>query len=187
MNKFMIIKKILVSLAAVVVLAGCNKIDTPVTPNTNPPAVTTTPVTPEPPVTPDNVTPTPIKDALTTLFAQDAQAKESIYPKGTHLISVNLKDKLATVDVSKEFNQLQNKGESYEGAAQKKLCAALAPFSQIETMRLTVEGKDYESQAADWRKVPVRVSGESSESSNTSKSTRSVQSGGVQASGSVDR
>ena len=183
----MIIKKLLLSLAAVVALSGCNKIDTPPTQDTKPPAVVTTASASTPPVTPENTTPTPIKDALMTLFAQDAQDKESIYPKGTHLLSVDVKDTLATVDVSKEFNQLQNKGESYEGAAQKKLCAALAPFSQIETMRLTVEGKDYESQAADWRKVPVRVSGDSAESSKSFKSTRTTPTGGVQASGRGDR
>ena len=162
------------------VLTGCNKIDSSPTPDANTPAVTPPTVAPPTPAATENTTPTPIKDALTTLFAQDAAGKASIYPKGTHLLSVELKANTATVDVSKEFSQLQNKGDSYEGAAQKKLCAALAPFKEIETMRLTVEGKDYESQSADWRKVPVRGSDEFLHSSST-------QTGSVQSPGSVDR
>ena len=128
----------------------------------------------------DATAPSPIKDALTTLFAREAQAKDSPFPKGTHLLDVDLKDKLATVNVSKEFNGLADKGESYEGLAQKKLCASLAPFATVDTMRLTVEGKDYESQASDWRSVPVRAKSEAS-------GQASVPNGEVQTAGSVDR
>jgi hypothetical protein len=128
----------------------------------------------------DTATPSPIKDALTTLFAREAQAKDSPFPKGTHLLDVDLKDKLVTVNVSKEFSQLASKGESYEGLAQKKLCAALAPYPAVDTMRLTVEGKDYESQASDWRSVPVRMKGEASGKAST-------PAGEVQTAGSVDR
>ena len=128
----------------------------------------------------DAAAPSPVTDALTTLFAREAQAKDSPFPKGVRLLDVDLKDKIATVNVSKEFNQLPNKGESYEGLAQKKLCAALAPFPTVDTMRLTVEGKDYESQASDWRSVPVRTKGEAS-------GQATAPGDGVQTAGSVDR
>ncbi len=133
--------------------------------------------TPQPDATPPTTpVPTPLKDALNTLFAKEAEDAKSPFPKGVHLLSVDLKDKTASVDVSKEFNELANKGESMEGLAQKKLCAALAEFPNVDTMRLTVEGKDYESQASDWRSVPVRGGKDAS-----------ARVGGLQQAGSVDR
>jgi len=105
-------------------------------------------------------TPSPVRDALTLLFAREAQSKDSPFPKGTHLLGVSIKGKQALVDMSKEFNGLQNRGESYEGLAQRKMCKVLAPFDNLETMHVTVDGKEYESQAAEWNNIPIRVQNE---------------------------
>ncbi len=138
---------------------GCNRPDTgntSVAIAATPPAAAST----EPPVaaTQENhETPTPIKDALTLLFAKEAQDKDSPFPKGTHLLSVEVKEKQAIVDMSKEFNGLLNRGESTEGLAQKKMCRALAQFENLKTMHVKVEGKEYDSQASDWSNIPIRV------------------------------
>jgi hypothetical protein len=172
-------------LACAICGAGCQKTDSETTAPAaaaNAPAVTAeqTPAPSQSP--PETVTPTPIKDALTTLFAKEAEDAKSPFPKGTHLLSIDLKDKTASVDVSKEFNELANKGESMEGLAQKKLCATLAEFPTVDTLRLTVEGKDFESQAADWRSIPVRVAKDASEAGGSRQ-----KSNGMQQAGSLDR
>ena len=176
---------LLMALVSIVCCAGCQKTDSEPAPPavvTNTPTPPVTP-TPQPDAVPQNTsTPTPIKDALTTLFAKEADDAKSPFPKGTHLLSVDLKNKTASVDVSKEFNELANKGESMEGLAQKKLCAALADFSTVDTLRLTVEGKDYESQAADWRSIPVRAGKDGAATGGSSQ--KSI---GLQNAGSIDR
>lgn len=139
---------------------GCNPNDIGVKTTSSiaatPPASAST----EPPVAANqesHETPTPIKDALTLLFAKEAQEKDSPFPKGTHLLSVEVKEKQAIVDVSKEFNGLLSRGESTEGLAQKKMCRALAQFDSLKTMHVKVEGKEYDSQASDWSNIPLRV------------------------------
>lgn len=130
--------------------------------------------------------PSPVKDALTLLLAKEAENKESPFPKGTHLLSVSIKEKLALVDLSSEFNALKNRGESWEGLAQKKLCKTLAPFENLERLRVTVDGKDYESQAADWSNIPIRVpSDEASASHEQEKEKGTLTTGGVERDGGV--
>lgn len=176
---------LLLSLACVVCCTGCQKTDSEPAPpsvTANVPATPVAPTAQTDAVPQDTPTPTPIKDALTTLFAKEAEDAKSPFPKGTHLLSVDLKDKTASVDVSKEFSKLANKGESMEGLAQKKLCAALADFPAVDTLRLTVEGKDYESQAADWRNIPVRAGKDAAETGGSPQ-----KAGGLQNAGSMDR
>lgn len=97
---------------------------------------------------------TPIKDALTALITTQGFPP---FPKGTQLVSLNLKDGVATLDFSKEFNALANSGDSTESAAQKSLRAALAKFPEVQKMRVTVEGKPFDSQNTDWTTpFPVR-------------------------------
>lgn len=182
----------LLVLAGGIFAAGCHKVDTtfeavPVTSQTAGSGNASAATAPAPTSAPDantaqTASATPLRDALTALFERENNTASSAFPKGTRLLNVDLKDKVALVDVSKEFNQLQNKGESYEGQVQKHLCAALARFSSVDTLHLTVEGKDYESQAADWRSIPVRPQADSSSSSASSSSARNLQ-----AAGSVDR
>ena len=164
---------------------GCQKTDSATAPPAtaaNAPAVAAEQTPAPSPPQPETTTPTPIKDALNTLFAKEAEDSKSPFPKGTHLLNIDLKGKTASVDVSKEFNELANKGESMEGLAQRKLCAALAQFPTVDTLRVTVEGKDYESQASDWRSISVRPATEGAQSGGGSSKL-----GGLQNAGSVDR
>ena len=177
----------LLVLAGGIYASGCQKTDatapgsampasSSATAQSNASAAVTPPVENTPPVeAPQTAGATPLRDALTALLDRENNTASSSFPRGTRLLNVDLKDKTALVDVSKEFNQLQNKGESNEGQVQKRLCAALARFPNVDTLHLTVEGKDYESQAADWRSIPVRPQSDSSVSS------------GLQTAGSVDR
>jgi len=79
-----------------------------------------------------------------------AQPGSSPFPKGTQLKSAVVTDGVAVLDFSKEFNALGNSGDSVESQAQKALKAALAPFPEVQKMRVTVEGKPYDSQVTDW-------------------------------------
>ncbi len=186
---------LLLVLAGSIFAVGCQKTDattpTDATPaavkQSDEPAIVPPPGTTMPETTaPQTASATPLRDALNALFDHENNTASSAFPKGTRLLNVDLKDKVALVDVSKEFNQLQNKGESNEGQVQKHLCAALARFPSVDTLHLTVEGKDYESQAADWRSIPVRPQTDSS-SSSSSSSTSSSPARNLQAAGSVDR
>jgi spore germination protein GerM len=87
---------------------------------------------------------TPVKDSVTALLAESGS---SPFPKGTRLLSVDIKDGVAALDFSKEFNRLANSGDSTESQAQKALCAALAKFPDVQKMHVTVEGKSFDSQA----------------------------------------
>jgi spore germination protein GerM len=103
--------------------------------------------------TPDK---TPIKDALVTMLSKDVDG-DRVFPAGVHINSVTLQDGVATVDFSHEFSQLANSGESVESAAQHALRSTLAQFTSVEKLRVTVEGKRFDSQATDWQTpFPVR-------------------------------
>jgi hypothetical protein len=127
-------------------VCGCHSAP-PVAPVSQPTVVTVHPVQPttsNPASIPET---TPIKDALTGLLTQSGS---SPFPKGTQLKSVSVKDGIATLDFSKEFNALANNGDTTESLAQKSLRAALAKFPEVQKMRVTVEGKPFDSQNTDW-------------------------------------
>ncbi|MCW3095348.1 MAG: Sporulation and spore germination [Chthonomonadaceae bacterium] len=134
-------------------LCGCHRAPT-AGPVLSPPVVSAPPVLPTtsgPASTPEA---TPIKDALTGLLTKSGS---SPFPKGTQLKSVSVKDGIATLDFSKEFNALANNGDTTESLAQKSLRAALANFPEVQKMRVTVEGKPFDSQNTDWTTpFPVR-------------------------------
>ena len=134
-------------------LCGCHNapIADPVQASTPLPVVQGRQAVPDPPLA---TTKTPIKDALDALLAKQGA---SPFPKGTQLIGVNIKDGIATVNFSKEFNALANNGDSVESAAQKSLRATLAKFPEVQKMRVTVEDKPFDSQNTDWTTpFPVR-------------------------------
>ena len=57
-------------------------------------------------------------------------------------------------------------GDSVESEAQKVLREAVATIPTVEKMRVTVEGKPYESQMTDWN-TPFSVRDTSEDSSAT--------------------
>ncbi len=141
---------IITLLAMSLTLVGCGSrmettttTDTPA-PNPNPTATRAAVVPPtQPPVTP----PTPIRDAVEKALSA---GEGKIFPKGTTLKSADLNDGTVTLDMSKEFNKLGDMGDSVESAAQKTLREAVATIPTVEKMRVTVEGKPYDSQMTDW-------------------------------------
>jgi len=153
---------------------GCRNNETPTPVNSAPPPVQPNPSAPSKAASPTE-SQSPLKDALEQRLAQASlKGSHSAIPAGTRLLSVNLEDGVATIDVSKEFNALANRGESTESRAQKELRALLAQFSTVKKMRLTVEGKPFDSQATDWNTpFPVRDSDQPNQSDATSETDRS--------------
>ena len=86
----------------------------------------------------------------------DVDKYHQIFPKETHLLTVTLEDGVATLNFNKNFNKLSTMGDSTESEAQKKLRNALAPFSNVEKMRVLVENKPFDSQMTDWT-IPFAV------------------------------
>jgi spore germination protein GerM len=132
-----------------VVLCGCTR-KTSDTANNAPAPQTTVP--PSAPAAPSGQTAskTPVKDSIEELLRTDALKEYPTFPKGTRLLGADLKDGVVTLDFSHDFNGLANMGESVESEAQKELRSALAKISGVDKMRVTVEGKPFESQATDW-------------------------------------
>ncbi len=91
---------------------------------------------------------------------QTPDGLNSPFPPGTRLNSVTVNDGVATLDFSKEFNGLIDSGETTEAMAQKELRKAVSHVFGVEKMRVTVEGKPFESQVTDWNTpFPVRLDG----------------------------
>ena len=130
-------------------LSGCHRQNTSVPPSngsTTPPNISG----PEQPAVK-----TPIKDAVQQMLTQQQKRTYSPIPKGTRLLSVNLKDGVATLDFSKEFGKLADMGESTESKALKLVQRTLAPIQGVEQVSVTVEGRPFEGQT-DWDHLPVR-------------------------------
>ena len=141
-------------LLAAAAVAGCHSapVADPVRAATVPPATVVVPQTP--PLAPVVSGQTPIKDALVSLIAERGFPP---FPKGTQLTDMSVKDGVATLNFSKEFNALANSGDTTESEAQKALRSALAKFPEVQKMRVTVEGKPFDSQNTDWSTpFPVR-------------------------------
>jgi len=90
------------------------------------------------------------------MLAQQQARPDSVIPQGTRLLSVNLKDGVATLDFSKEFGKLADMGETTEGQAQKLILKTLAPISTVDKVTVTVEGKPFVGQT-DWDRLDVRI------------------------------
>lgn len=134
-------------------LSGCNHPDqNTISPPTNGGAAQQ-PVTTGPGPT---AVKTPIKDAVQQMLAQQQARTYSAIPKGTRLLSVNLRDGVATLDFSKEFGKLADMGETTEGKAQKLLLKTLSPISGVDQVTVTVEGRPFEGQT-DWNRLDLRV------------------------------
>jgi hypothetical protein len=134
-------------------LAGCNSpsATTTTTEEPQPTAQTTrsAPITANPPETPGTpqTTQTPIRDAIEKALHDGAGR---VFPKDVTVRSVDFTDGTVSVDFSKEFNQLNEMGDSVESEAQKTLRDAVAAIPAVEKLSVKVEGKPFESQMTDW-------------------------------------
>lgn len=96
-------------------------------------------------------TETVIADAVNRVLARPSgQDGANPFPRGTRLLTAHLELGVASLDFSSEFNALADSGETTESNAQKALRNALSSVPGIDKMRVTVEGKPFQSQATDW-------------------------------------
>lgn len=86
------------------------------------------------------------------------QEHPSTFPKKVRLTSLVVRDRVAHLDFSAQFNGLSQMGDTTESHAQKLLRSTLAAYPGIDKMTITVEGKPFDSQMTDWSTpFPVRV------------------------------
>ncbi len=116
-----------------------------------------------------------IQSAIEKMLESEKKAAFSPIPKGCELRSAQVHGNVLTLDFSSEFNTLADAGDTTESEAQKKILASIRPFTGVEKLRVTVEGKPFNSQNTDWNTpFPVRLS-DSAESGVGSKSGRSME------------
>lgn len=83
----------------------------------------------------------PLRIALEHLLI----TRDTPFPQGTRLLRVNVKDGLAEVDFSRELIDNFPGGSTTEAMIVESLCRTLAQFSDIEKVRILVEGKRVET------------------------------------------
>jgi spore germination protein GerM len=78
-------------------------------------------------------------------------------PEGTRLVRLSLDGSECVVELSSEFAGVSNQGTTGESEAQNELCAALAAFPRVKTLRVMVDGAVFEgSHSGEWAGIPVR-------------------------------
>lgn len=103
----------------------------------------------------------PIRAALEALLeAKPGPNEPRIFPQGVRVLDVRVQDGVASINVSQEFNQLKQMGDTTEALAQRALLQTLAQFPQVQSMLVLVNGKPFESEHSDWTE-PIPVRGES--------------------------
>jgi hypothetical protein len=100
----------------------------------------------------------PVENTLKALLATSEDKKgESAIPEGTRLLKLDVKDGLATLDLTSEFSQLNKHGSTQASLAVKALCQALAQFPRIVKMTVLVDGKLFEdAHFGTWDNIAVR-------------------------------
>lgn len=83
----------------------------------------------------------PLRIALEHLLI----TRDTPFPQGTRLLRVHVEDGLAEVDFSRELIENFPGGSTTEGLILESLRKTLAQFSDIEKMRILVEGKRVET------------------------------------------
>ena len=98
----------------------------------------------------------PIRQAVEAQLAT-ADGPRSAFPKGTKLVSLSVKDGTAILELSPEFNEIHNLGDTGESLAYNALRDLLAQFRTVKTMRVLVDGKVFEGEhSGAWADVEVR-------------------------------
>ena len=156
-----------------IAVTGCSK-----SPEAANPSAASTRTAPTPPVT-NSAKPVPASgDARAEDVRRDIEtALESnaggVFPKGVKLNSAEVKAGVLSLDFNAAFNQVANLGESGESDVQKELMQIAAGHSAVEKMRVTVNGKSFDSQATDWNTpFSVRPSGNRETAADSAKAGR---------------
>ena len=157
----------------VLAMAGCHSpASSPPVTSPTPSVVTPIPTAPTPTVSTEPTTHTPVRDALNDLLK--SEAGQAVFPKGTRLRTVRVSRGVAVLDFSSEFNSLSTMGDSAESQVQHSLRETLASFPGVKKMRVTVEGKRFESEATDWN-TPFPVRGEAAPSEGGARGVSSSE------------
>ena len=166
MSKLSLPKIGLTLLVCVSLISGCHNNDNSAPPA--PPAVTSQPTPPvethatktsdteTAPDNPDGDEKTIRASVEKTLTEPGAKGGNSPFPPGTRVLSVTLEDAVVTLDLSSEFNQIKSMGDTTEGLAQRALRKTLSKFANLDKMRVTVDGKPFDSEMTDWN-TPFRI------------------------------
>jgi len=111
--------------------------------------------------TPIDIGADPVEQAVVKLVqTSDGKHGASAIPKGTRLIDIKVTGDSATVNLSPEFNGLNDAGDTGESLAYNALRKALAQFPQIDKMTVMVDGKPYSGEhSGEWKDIPVRDKG----------------------------
>ncbi|MCS6831807.1 MAG: GerMN domain-containing protein, partial [bacterium] len=83
----------------------------------------------------------PLRVALEHLLI----TRDTPFPQGTRLLRVNVQHGLAEVDFSRELIDNFPGGSTTEAWIVESLCKTLAQFSDVEKVRILVEGKRVET------------------------------------------
>jgi spore germination protein GerM len=83
----------------------------------------------------------PARAALNALI----RSKNSPLPPGTHLRGIKIDDGLATVDLSREFQQNFHGGDTAESQTINSILTTLGQFPNIDRVQILVEGKPIEA------------------------------------------
>jgi hypothetical protein len=152
-------------------LTGCRSHDVAVTPPPAPVAAPTVNLTPEVKRTAPSAG-AGVRASVERLLSESGRSgRSSPFPAGTQLVGVAVDGSTVTLDFSSQFANLKSMGDTTESLAQSALRRALAKYGNLKTMRVTVEGKPYESDMTDWSTpFPVRGEGASGPSGGEPKS-----------------
>ena len=136
-----------------IALTGCHNAQEPANPTMA--STRTAPTLPAPPLAQMHGSdgPPEVRDAEQIEMAFNLASKDDkqgVFPKGVLLENVDIKENVATLNFSAEFNQVANMGETGESEVQKALIRIVAAHSGVEKMRVTVNRKPFDSQATDW-------------------------------------
>lgn len=85
------------------------------------------------------------EDALRVALEHLLITRDTPFPQGTRLLRVSVKDGLAEVDFSRELIDNFPGGSTTEAMIVESLCKTLAQFSDIEKVRILVEGRRVET------------------------------------------
>lgn len=87
---------------------------------------------------------------MEALLKKDAASANPTFPPGTKLLHAKLSHGTVTLDFNQQFDRLADMGDTNESNAQHDLCNALVAIPGVKMLRVTVEGKPFDSQMTDW-------------------------------------
>lgn len=85
----------------------------------------------------------PLKPALEKLIEAKVQEK-SLFPEGTKINSVSIKDGIASIDFNEAFTTFDG-GSSEEAALLNAIAFTATQFPTVKSVKITAEGKDLET------------------------------------------